>query len=165
MSDARRAYRRQRNYERRAKRHGLPSERFKVREIYERDEGKCYLCHEQIDLSLKYPDPMSFSIEHIIPLHLASSPGHVRTNVRAAHQKCNWHKNGNAGLPERAAAILREMLPERQAEIIASLVEESNDTARIIRMYTALKRRLEARAVAVTTGDYDFDSMPQDETV
>lgn len=47
----------------------------------------CALCHQPIDLDLKYPHPMSFTVDH----HHASSLGgsdHI-ANLRPAHNECN----------------------------------------------------------------------------
>jgi hypothetical protein len=33
----------------------------------------CVLCGEEIDLSLKFPDPMSFSADHVDPVALGGS--------------------------------------------------------------------------------------------
>lgn len=59
-------------------------------EIYERDGWVCGICHEPIDPELAWPDPMSASPDHIIPL--AKQGAHTRANVQASHLVCNQRK-------------------------------------------------------------------------
>lgn len=66
-------------------------ESFPDSEIFERDEYVCGICHEPVDRKVKYPDPMSSSLDHIIPL--SRGGGHTRANVRLAHMGCNARKN------------------------------------------------------------------------
>lgn len=46
----------------------------------------CWLCQEHIDPSLKYPDPMSATADHLEPV---STGGHELGPIRPAHFKCN----------------------------------------------------------------------------
>jgi 5-methylcytosine-specific restriction endonuclease McrA len=55
--------------------------------VYERDKGKCWFCGEQIDRSLKHPDPMSLTINHIHPI--AKGGPDIAKNVAPAHLMCN----------------------------------------------------------------------------
>lgn len=57
------------------------------RRLYWRDNGICQICMTPIDTELKYPDPMSFSIDHIIPRSV--KPDHSFDNLRIAHLDCN----------------------------------------------------------------------------
>lgn len=50
----------------------------------------CALCGMPIDKSLKYPDPMSISIDHIIPVTLGGKS--TLDNLQAAHLVCNKAK-------------------------------------------------------------------------
>jgi len=65
-----------------------------AREIYERDGYLCHICGQAVDPGLKYPDPMSASLDHIIPLAAGIEAGglHSRTNVAMAHLRCNIKK-------------------------------------------------------------------------
>jgi 5-methylcytosine-specific restriction endonuclease McrA len=72
---------------RRAAKFGAESERFADREIFERDDWTCGICRHKIDPSVKYPDPRSASLDHIIPLSLGGP--HTRSNVRLACLECN----------------------------------------------------------------------------
>lgn len=72
---------------RRARKRGATVERFKHQEIFDRDNWRCGICGESIDSALKYPDPMSVSLDHIVPL--ARGGDHSRENTRASHLRCN----------------------------------------------------------------------------
>lgn len=55
-----------------------------------RGKPDCALCHEPIDYSLRSPDPMSFEVDHIIPL--ARGGLDERDNVQPSHRHCNRRK-------------------------------------------------------------------------
>lgn len=61
--------------------------------IFFRDEGLCGICKHPVDISLKYPDQMSMSIDHIIPL--AKGGAHAMHNLQIAHWICNIQKSDN----------------------------------------------------------------------
>ena len=65
------------------------------RRVFFKSEGICGICHEMIDLRLKYPEPKTFSIDHIVPR--ANGGSHARENLQAAHLICNT-KRGNSPL-------------------------------------------------------------------
>ncbi|HEY5576220.1 MAG TPA: HNH endonuclease [Clostridiaceae bacterium] len=56
-------------------------------DLYEKDNWKCAICGEKIDKNLYYPNPMSASIDHIIPFTKGGT--HTKGNVRATHLRCN----------------------------------------------------------------------------
>jgi len=59
--------------------------------IYKRDNWICQICGKKVNPKLKYPDPMSASIDHIVPLSLGGT--HERKNLQLAHWICNVRKN------------------------------------------------------------------------
>lgn len=65
-------------------------ESFDRLEIFERDDWVCQLCEEPIDQNCAWPDPMSASLDHVIPL--ARGGEHSRANAQAAHLRCNVQK-------------------------------------------------------------------------
>ncbi|MFZ2809419.1 MAG: HNH endonuclease [Desulfosalsimonadaceae bacterium] len=71
----------------RAIRKGVTVEKFKAAEIYERDGWICQLCHKKVNKRLRYPNPLSRSLDHIMPISLGGT--HERKNVQLAHYKCN----------------------------------------------------------------------------
>lgn len=62
-------------------------DRFKREEIYLRDKWVCQICHKKVNKKLKYPHPMSPSIDHILPI--AQGGTHTKDNVQLAHLECN----------------------------------------------------------------------------
>ncbi|MFF1739589.1 HNH endonuclease [Streptomyces mirabilis] len=61
--------------------------------VFRRDGWICQLCGGPIDRALRYPNPLSKSIDHRVPLsHGPGTPGHVFENCQAAHFGCNASK-------------------------------------------------------------------------
>lgn len=56
-------------------------------QILAKTVGYCYLCDCNIDTSLKWPDPASFSFHHIIPTSTVGTDD--MDNVVATHLTCN----------------------------------------------------------------------------
>lgn len=52
--------------------------------------GLCGICGEPLDRELKHPDPLSKSVDHIVPL--AKGGAHEQTNLQWAHLVCNIRK-------------------------------------------------------------------------
>jgi 5-methylcytosine-specific restriction endonuclease McrA len=78
----------------RAKRFGAPRD-FSIRnvDVYARNRWTCQLCHCPISKRLLgCNEPQAPSVDHIIPLSMPGSPGHVWSNVQAAHRSCNTAK-------------------------------------------------------------------------
>lgn len=65
-------------------------ERFDHLEVYERDGWVCGLCQQPVDSDLSWPDPLSPSLDHIVPL--AAGGDHSRANTQLAHWLCNVRK-------------------------------------------------------------------------
>lgn len=58
--------------------------------IYERDGWMCQLCGEPVDPALIFPDRLSATLDHIVPLSLGGT--HDPSNVQLAHLGCNSAK-------------------------------------------------------------------------
>lgn len=56
--------------------------------------GDCTLCAAPIDHELKYPDPLSKSVDHIVPLSRGGT--HEQSNLAWAHLVCNMRKGAKA---------------------------------------------------------------------
>lgn len=56
-----------------------------------RTRPPCHLCNEPIDYSLRYPDPWSFVVDHIVPLNRGGTDS--LDNCAAAHNRCNRDKS------------------------------------------------------------------------
>ena len=48
----------------------------------------CALCGKPVDFTLKYPDPWSPTIDHIIPINKGGHPSDL-SNLQLAHFRCN----------------------------------------------------------------------------
>lgn len=88
------------NSERRdaAKRGATEAERISRTTVGIRDQWQCGICHHHVDRSLRYPDPMSPSLDHVVPLSDGGS--HTYANVRISHLTCNVSR-GNRGYSEQ----------------------------------------------------------------
>lgn len=65
-------------------------EPFAPRDVYERDQWTCGLCRRPVDPLLPWPDPMSASVDHIVPLSRGGE--HSLDNAQCAHLSCNCRK-------------------------------------------------------------------------
>lgn len=82
----------------------------------------CSICGLPINYDLTFPDPWSFTIDHVTAIAKGgdSTPG----NLSAAHLKCNRAKGTAAFLPIHTINMLRleqgctELLPESSASVV-----------------------------------------------
>lgn len=56
-------------------------------EIADRDAWRCGICGGSVDAKVKWPDPLSPSLDHVVPL--SKGGAHDPSNVRLAHVRCN----------------------------------------------------------------------------
>jgi 5-methylcytosine-specific restriction endonuclease McrA len=64
-----------------------PWERVFRRRVFDRDGWVCQICFGIVDDARQYPDPMSPSMDHIVPLIRGGR--HTYSNVQLAHLQCN----------------------------------------------------------------------------
>jgi 5-methylcytosine-specific restriction endonuclease McrA len=76
--------------QRRARLVAAVTEPFGPQEIFERDDWTCGICEQPISPVVVYPDPMSPSLDHVVPL--ARGGAHNRENCQATHLICNVRK-------------------------------------------------------------------------
>lgn len=69
---------------------GRPAETIFRLTIFERDRWRCGICRDPVDRDRKHPDPLSASLDHVIPL--ARGGTHSDGNVQLAHLACNIAK-------------------------------------------------------------------------
>ena len=55
-------------------------------------QNVCGICGKPVDLSLKYPHPISPCIDHIIPIAKGGHPSDI-DNLQLAHWTCNRQKS------------------------------------------------------------------------
>jgi 5-methylcytosine-specific restriction endonuclease McrA len=86
------------NHRKRARFYGVPYEPIDPVAIFVADDWRCGICHGRISQLLRWPHPRSAVLDHVLPLSMPGSPGHVKSNVQAAHNRCNGIKGDRVGL-------------------------------------------------------------------
>lgn len=59
-------------------------------DVFNRDGWVCGICSEPVSADAVYPDPLSASLDHVVPLSLGGA--HSLENVQLAHLSCNVRK-------------------------------------------------------------------------
>jgi hypothetical protein len=67
----------------------------RLAQIAERDRWTCYLCGAKVRKTVKWPDPSSPSLDHVVPL--VDGGAHDPSNVRLTHLFCNLAKGRRGG--------------------------------------------------------------------
>ena len=80
---------------RRARKAGVACERVDYTEIAKRDQWVCQICRRPVSPEIRWPDPQSGSIDHIVPV--SKGGAHLRSNIQLAHLACNMKKHANGG--------------------------------------------------------------------
>lgn len=75
----------------RARKRGATVERVDRTKVYKRDKWICQICYEPVDPTLRFPDPGSPELDHIIPISLGGP--HSYKNTQLAHRFCNQSKS------------------------------------------------------------------------
>lgn len=75
---------------RRARKHEAFVESVSVDVVASRDGFSCGICKTRVDMSVQYPDPLSRSLDHVVPLALGGE--HSYANTQLAHLACNVSK-------------------------------------------------------------------------
>lgn len=70
---------------------GPEAEEIRDRDVFQRDGWVCQLCGGPVNPRLRWPDPLSKSLDHIIPLKHGGA--HRWENVQLAHLRCNIKKH------------------------------------------------------------------------
>lgn len=70
---------------------------YKMRAILRKAKPNCHICGQTIDYELKWPDPMCFVVDHLVPL--AKGGADNLSNARAAHATCNSKKRARDYAP------------------------------------------------------------------
>jgi hypothetical protein len=81
----------EKSYRARAERFGVEYEVVIRSKVFERDEWTCGICNEPVDRLVTYPNPMSVSLDHIMPMCAGGT--HTYDNVQCSHLHCNVTKN------------------------------------------------------------------------
>lgn len=77
-------------------------------------QSVCGICGKPVDFSLKYPHPLSPTIDHIIPIDKGGHPSDI-ANLQLAHFTCNRQKSNKVRLDnfssEQQTVISNRLLP------------------------------------------------------
>lgn len=79
---------------RRAVLRGADAELIDRDDIARRDHWTCWLCRKLVDPTVKWPDVMCASLDHVVPL--SAGGDHHTANVRLAHFLCNVRRGDRA---------------------------------------------------------------------
>lgn len=72
----------------------------------------CGICGKPVDKTLKYPDPMSATVDHIVPIARHGHPSALE-NLQLAHRSCNRAKSDHPpGEGIRNINIISHSLPQ-----------------------------------------------------
>lgn len=83
--------RRSNHHARRARMNGAANaDRVMLADLISRDALVCHWCQEAIDLDVQWPDPLSKSIDHIVPV--SKGGAHTLENCQLMHLGCNSSK-------------------------------------------------------------------------
>lgn len=63
--------------------------------VGERDGWKCGICRKRVDNSIPWPNPLSPSLDHIVPLSRGGD--HTYANSRISHLVCNMQRSNRGG--------------------------------------------------------------------
>ena len=100
------------NWNRRVSGHGGQLEKNRKR-IYA-TQTICGICGRPVDFSLKYPHPLSPTIDHIIPISKGGHPSDIN-NLQLAHRCCNRQKADKLverKTEDKAATLSPRVLPQ-----------------------------------------------------
>ena len=81
------------NHRKRARAYGVAYESFNRNEVFDRDGWICGICHEPINKRLSFPNMMSVSLDHIVPMFHGGP--HTQANSQASHFICNSTKGAD----------------------------------------------------------------------
>lgn len=104
--------------ERRRKKNFRPDRDGTHRKVFDRNkkliystQSICGICGKVVDFSIRYPDPLSACIDHIIPVDKGGHPSDI-SNLQLAHRCCNRAKSDNLYMnPVRVSPSCR-VLPQ-----------------------------------------------------
>lgn len=64
----------------------------------------CCICSQPIDYDLSYPNPLSFSVQHVIARSIRPDLTFDVTNCKAAHLDCNKSQKAEPMIVERVTS-------------------------------------------------------------
>lgn len=71
--------------------------------VAQRDRWRCQLCRRKVDGALPWPHPLSWSLDHVIPI--VQGGEHSYANTQLTHLICNLKKHATIRAPQQLALI------------------------------------------------------------
>lgn len=90
--------------------HRVPFERNK--KIIYATQTVCGICGQPVDFSIKFPDPLSPCIDHIIPIDKGGHPSDI-ANLQLAHMTCNRQKANRIMRSKDSQQSVNEVISNR----------------------------------------------------
>lgn len=75
-------------------------------------QSVCGICGRPVDKSLRYPHPMSATVDHIIPIARGGHPSDL-DNLQLAHWTCNRQKSDKLSPAETRKATVENTISNR----------------------------------------------------
>ena len=72
----------------------------------------CALCGKPVDFSLRYPNPLAPSVDHIIPINRGGHPSDL-SNLQLAHWTCNRQKADKLQREDATAVVPGKLISNR----------------------------------------------------
>ena len=80
-------------------------------EVVKRRDSQCALCGGFVESNIKFPDPMSASIDHILPVSKGGHPCDI-DNLQLAHLGCNMNKSDKIHVANKETVLSERAVPE-----------------------------------------------------
>ena len=77
----------------------------------------CGICGKPVDKSLKFPHPMSPTVDHIIPIDRGGHPSAIE-NLQLAHFCCNRQKSDKLSATASPGGSFKPPAPEAQMRML-----------------------------------------------
>lgn len=84
----------------------------KNRRIIYATQSVCGICGKPVDMTLKYPHPMSKCIDHIIPVAKGGHPSDIE-NLQLAHWTCNRQKSDK---------LIEKKIVDQEVEVLSNRI-------------------------------------------
>jgi 5-methylcytosine-specific restriction endonuclease McrA len=90
---------------------GLSYQMVKAKQYIMKTQNVCGLCGQEVNFEIKAPDPMSATVDHIIPLAKGGHPTDYN-NLQLAHRTCNRKKSDKIfSMQEINLPLQKRLLP------------------------------------------------------
>lgn len=111
------------SWTRRRRLYGLPDDVIEMVDpnfVFVRDGSMCRLCGDLIDPALRFPDPLAWTVDHVVPVRDPEST-HSYANVVLAHFACNRRKQLARVEVIRSVSLVQS--PEDLTGLILNIVD------------------------------------------